>query len=334
MSEIGVGIIGLGVGFAHLRSCLNNSRCKVLKVCDFDESKLAEVRASFEGVDVTTKSEEVLSDRNIDAVLIASYDNYHYEQIMSAIGNGKHVFVEKPLCQFEHHAREIRAGLNDVKSLRLSSNLILRRYLRMQSLKAIFDSGRFGRVYYIEADYNYGRLHKITEGWRGQMDYYSVVAGGGIHMIDLILWLTGKKVVEVFSYGNKICTENTGFRFKDIVVSLLKFEDGMIAKISSNFSCVFPHFHNVAVYGTDSTFVNDFDYGKLFTKRDSMDGIEKIESPYKGIDKGDYFMDFIDSLFYGKDPEISEDEVFAAMSVCFAIEKSLELCKAVSVDYV
>ena len=52
-------------------------------------------------------------------------------------------------------------------------------------------AGDLGRVYYMEADYNYGRIHKIVDGWRGAIDYYSVFLGGAVHMVDLLLWLTG-----------------------------------------------------------------------------------------------------------------------------------------------
>ena len=43
-----------------------------------------------------------------------------------------------------------------------------------------------GKIYHIEGEYNYGRLYKITHGWRGRLPFYSVTQGGGIHIIDLI----------------------------------------------------------------------------------------------------------------------------------------------------
>ena len=52
-----------------------------------------------------------------------------------------------------------------------------------------WDAGDYGRAYYVEADYNYGRLWKLTDGWRGEIPFYSVVYGGAVHMIDLVCWL-------------------------------------------------------------------------------------------------------------------------------------------------
>ena len=42
-------------------------------------------------------------------------------------------------------------------------------------------------------DYLYGRLQKITDDWRSRVADYSVMLGGGVHMVDLMLWLTGQR---------------------------------------------------------------------------------------------------------------------------------------------
>ena len=57
----------------------------------------------------------------------------------------------------------------------------------------------FGKIYLIEANYNYGRLEKIVKGWRGKIYNYSVTHGGGIHLIDLIIQLTNiQRLVGLF----------------------------------------------------------------------------------------------------------------------------------------
>ena len=48
-------------------------------------------------------------------------------------------------------------------------------------------AGKFGKIYYFEGDYLYGRLKKLTNGWRGADVNYSVILGGGIHLIDLMI---------------------------------------------------------------------------------------------------------------------------------------------------
>ena len=84
-----------------------------------------------------------------------------------------------------------------------------------------------------EADYNYGRLWKLVRGWRGKIPFYSVMQGGGVHMIDLILNICKDLPVQVKAYGNKIVTKKTNFNFNDLSVAILKFKDGKILKVTS-----------------------------------------------------------------------------------------------------
>ena len=63
-------------------------------------------------------------------------------------------------------------------------------------------------MYFLEGDYNYGRIDKLTKGWRGKVKDYSVILGGGIHLLDLILSLKRSKVMEVYTQTNKIITKN------------------------------------------------------------------------------------------------------------------------------
>ena len=64
----------------------------------------------------------------------------------------------------------------------------------------------------MEAEYNYGRIEKITKGWRGDIKNYSIILGGGIHIIDIIQNLFGEKFKIVNIEGNKIVTKKTKFK--------------------------------------------------------------------------------------------------------------------------
>lgn len=325
------GIIGLGVGEQHIEGYGRHPDCEVVALCDFDERQLEACRDRYPGLRTATDATEILTDPEIDVVSIASYDNYHYEQAATAIRHGKHVFVEKPLCLFEKEAADLRRALAERPNLKLSSNLILRRSPRFRAVRDLMREGQLGEPYYLESDYNYGRLHKLTEGWRGALDFYSVVYGGGVHVVDLLLWLTGERVVEVSSYGNRVASRGSQFQRDDFVVSLLKFESGKLGKISANFGCVAPHFHTLVIYGTKATFINDVESGKLITSRDPAQAAREITVEYPGTHKGDLLYSFVDSIVKDTRGEVNADDVFEAMSVCFAIEKSLSRGRPVAV---
>lgn len=323
MSRLQVGVVGLGVGERHIAGYAAHPDAEVVLVSDTDPGKLAEVLGRHPGVRGTTNPDEVLDHPGIGAVSIASYDDFHHAQIVRALDAGKHVFVEKPVCLYEAEAVDIRARLRAHPGLRLSSNLILRLSPRFVAIRDRIRAGQFGDLFYVEGDYVYGRLTKITDGWRARRPYYSVVLGGAVHMVDLLLWLTGERVIEVTSYANGIATAGTSFRHPDLVASLLRFESGLVGKVTANFASVHPHFHKVEIYGTSATFLNDLGPGRYFDQRDPVREWTPVPDAYPGVDKGDMLRGFVDAIVRGGDPAVTEDEVFATMAVCFAIERSV-----------
>lgn len=328
-----VGIIGLGVGQAHAEAYQKNPASEVVALCDLATEKQDWARSHYPQAHVTAAATDILTDPGIDVVSICSYDDIHYEQIMLAIEHDKHIFVEKPLCLKATHARDIRQALIKKSHLKVSSNLILRKCPRFIALHNKICYGEFGDLFSIEGDYNYGRLWKVTEGWRGKLDLYSIVLGGGVHIIDLFLWLTDSRVTEVCAYGNRIASSGTQFRYPDLVSAIMKFENGMIGKMTVNYGCVQPHFHNLAVYGTGATFVNDLEYGKYYTSRDAQVPFEKMSEAYPGVHKGDLLDDFVDAIGNDREPQITQKDIFDTISICLAIEKSIDQ-GPVDVDYI
>ena len=306
-SLLNIGIIGLGVGEQHLIAYQNHSDCNVKAIFDFDKNVKTSVIAKYPSINFVNSENDILYDPEIDVVTIASWDNYHYNQIIKALENGKHIFVEKPLCLYENHAKNIAKLLNKHKTLKLTSNLILRKSPRFKNLKEIIKEDTLGRIFSIEGDYNYGRKWKITQGWRGKIDGYSGIYGGGVHIIDLFLWLTGEEVDEVFSYGNNICLGDSGYDESDYIISIIKFKNGMNGKFSVNLGCVYPHFHRFSVYGTKGTFENEYDFAKLFDEYDPCKEFKVLNSKYPGVEKGDLIGDFIDSIKNKREPQINKN---------------------------
>ncbi len=321
--KLHVGIIGLGVGEAHIEGFERDSRCTVSTLCDINADRLAEVAARHPGRSVTTEPDAVFSNPDIDVISIASYDDAHGDQVLKAIAAGKHIFVEKPLCVRDNEFTAITDALSRNPNVRLSSNLILRTYPRFVRLKALIESGGLGEVYYVEADYNYGRMEKILNGWRGRLPFYSVVHGGAIHMIDLLLWLTASRPIEVIAMGTNRASRQSGFAFNDTVAALLRFEDGMLAKVTANFPCVYPHFHDVAVFGTDGTWRNDRDAARLYRSKDPAVVPDVLDEPYPGARKGDLIPAFVAALLDGGQAEVERSAVLDAMAVSLAIERAV-----------
>jgi predicted dehydrogenase len=323
--KLGVGVIGLGVGEALASAFDIHPDCRLAALCDIDEGRLAGVASRFPGAHRHVSAEALIDDPSVQIVVVASYDHHHAAQVLRALGTGRHVFCEKPMCVSEDEASTIRQALKRAPGLRLSTNTILRKSPRFETLHRQIVRGEMGRVFFVEADYNYGRLHKLTEGWRGDQSGYSVMLGGGIHMADLLLWLVGNRVLEVSAYGNAIASKNAGGRFggNDLAVALLRFADGTIGKVTANFGCVLPHFHRLLVYGTKATFENALPCALLYRSRDPAQAPDCIKDAYPGTGKGDLIPSFIDAVLGRGRAIVDEDDVFAALSLCFAIERAI-----------
>jgi predicted dehydrogenase len=322
---LGVGVIGLGVGEQLAAAFDRHPDCRLAALCDLDEAHLRYVGARYPGVRCYSGAEALIDDPDVAIVVVASYDQDHAGQILRALGAGRHVFSEKPMCVSEDQAGAIRQALLRTANTRLSSNTILRMSPRFRALRHEIVAGRMGRIYYAEADYNYGRLHKLNEGWRGRDAQYSVMLGGGIHMVDLVLWLIGSPVIEVSAYGNAIASRTAGSSFKgnDLTVALLRFADGTVAKIAANFGCVYPHFHRLVVYGTEGTYENALPHALRYTSRDPGRPPEQVDDSYPGIGKGDLVPSFVDAVMGRGRAVVDEMDVFAALSVSFAIDRAI-----------
>ena len=81
-------VVGLGVGERHIAGYERDPRCRVVALCDIDETRLAEVGARHPRCKLTSDPSEILTDPSIGVVSIASYDDAHYAQVMTALAQG------------------------------------------------------------------------------------------------------------------------------------------------------------------------------------------------------------------------------------------------------
>jgi predicted dehydrogenase len=326
--HFGVAVVGLGgMGMHHYQATLANSSCEIIYLVEQDEEKLRDLDSI---ACKTTDIQRVLNDENVDMVCIASYDDVHYEQIVKSINARKHVFVEKPLCQTKQELENIVNLLKENRCA-LSSNLVLRTAPLYNNIRDLIINDALGEIYAFDGDYLYGRLHKITTEWRKDVKDYSVMEGGGIHMVDLMLWLTGRNPTSVISHRSKIVTKDSSFRYHDFQSSVFKFESGLIGRITANFGCVHNHQHVMRIFGSKGTFIYDDAGARIHWSRDPEKNIEYVNFKAKPENKAELLHDFVQAISDNNFAHLAERE-FDLMSVVLAADEALD--KTIEIEYI
>ena len=332
---LGAAVIGLGVGEQHAKAYAMHPQVSPPWLLDIDRGHAESVAARISGARVAASFEQLLGDSAVSIISIASFDDAHYGQVARALEAGKHVFVEKPLCQNLTQLAEIRRIWSAAGGrLKLGSNLILRAAPLYRWLHQAVADGEFGEIYAFDGDYLYGRLHKITEGWRREVSDYSVMQGGGIHLIDLMLWLTRQRPLTVTAVGNRISSRDSRFRYNDFCAATLSFESGMVGRITANYGCVHRHHHVMRIFGTHKTFLYDDAGARLHESRDPAAAPAPILHAPLPSGKGDMIAGFIESIL--EDMDITDDtqSVFDGISVAIACDRAAASGRIEKVEYV
>lgn len=113
-----IGLIGAGYWGPNLiRNLNNNPKCKLVKVSDIRKGRLEYINSLYPDIQTTLFADEIIKDKNIDAVVISTPANTHKELAISSLNNNKHVFVEKPLTDNFHDAVEIVEAARNYKKI-------------------------------------------------------------------------------------------------------------------------------------------------------------------------------------------------------------------------
>lgn len=330
MKALPVAVAGLGVGEQHAAAFLRLG-ARIEAVCDRSPEKLARAARKWPGARRFERFEDLLKS-GAEAVSIATHDADHAGQAVRAMEAGVHAFVEKPLARTVAEARAIKAAWRRHGGrVKLASNLVLRAAPLYRWLKSEIARGRLGEVYAFDGDYLYGRLHKITGGWRKNEKGYSVMAGGGIHMIDLMLWLTGQRPARVWAAGNRVSTRGTGFRYDDFAAATFAFPSGLVGRITANFGCVHRHQHVLRVFGTKGTFIHD-DRGPRIHRRRDAEG-KRVRLASLPRTKGDLIPDFLSAVRKGRDLSRETQSYLDGVCLAAACDRALKSGRSEKVEY-
>ena len=102
-----LGIIGIGNWGKNLVRDVSKISC--VKTCSSrgDPKNISWLKKNYPSIQYTSDSKEIFADKEIDAVIIATPINTHYNLVKKALLSKKHVFVEKPISSTLSKAEEL-----------------------------------------------------------------------------------------------------------------------------------------------------------------------------------------------------------------------------------
>jgi predicted dehydrogenase len=148
---INIAIIGYGYWGPNLvRNFAETPEAVIGGVADLDSARLEIVARRFPGVKVTTDCTDLLRDPSIDAIAIATPVHTHFELALAALRAGKHVWLEKPMTEHSHQARQ----LIDEAERRGLVLLVDHTFVytgAVQKMAELIHAGELGKLYYYDS---------------------------------------------------------------------------------------------------------------------------------------------------------------------------------------
>ncbi|MBC8488135.1 MAG: Gfo/Idh/MocA family oxidoreductase [Bacteroidetes bacterium] len=159
VAQIGVGYWGPNL----LRNLIANSNCKVKTVVDLSEERRNFVKRLYASVKVTDKVDEVFSDSEINAVIIATPVATHFDLTIKALESVKHVLVEKPMATKVDQVKQIGQLAKEKDLVAMVGHTFLYNSAVLY-VKKLIDSGELGEIRYIYSQrVNLGRIRNDVD---------------------------------------------------------------------------------------------------------------------------------------------------------------------------
>ncbi len=261
----------------------------------------------------TGNANELMTDKNINTIFIATRHDSHANYIMQALQNNKHVFTEKPLCLNERELEEIKALYQKSNSVLM---LGFNRRFAPHSIKAKAFFDKLNIPLSINYRINAGTI--AADHWVHDKN----VGGGRIvgevcHFIDLMTFLTNSKIKSLSANAMQDAAH-----LSDTLTINLQFENGSIGNIS--------YFSNgnknldkeyLEIFGAGQVIaIHDFKEMEIYGNSKKTDNLSKQDKGHKH-----QISTFLNALTQGKESPISFEEIYHSMLCTFKVEESIAL---------
>ena len=172
MSNLKWGILGCGVIANEMAQAFEKMGRKVYGVSSRTQTKTEAFAERYGVENVYGSYEEMLEDKNIDVIYIATPHSQHYGNMKKAIAAGKHILCEKAITVNDHQLEEI-VSLAEEKNLTVREAMTISHMPLFKELKNRIDKGAIGTVKMVQV--NFGS----NKGYDSTNRFFALEAAGG-----------------------------------------------------------------------------------------------------------------------------------------------------------
>jgi len=328
-------LIGCGrISPNHIQAAHNNN-INIVGICDIDKEKIKEKKEMFfyiENVNEYIDYKEMLEKERPELVAIATESGKHAKIAIDCLNMGANIIIEKPITLSLEDADKI-IKLAEQKNLKVCACHQNRFNKAIQKIRNAVEEEKFGKIFHATAHirWNRGKSYYSQAPWRGTWEQ----DGGSlmnqcIHNIDLLRWMMGNEIDEVFAYTDNL--NHDYIEAEDLGIALIKFKNGGYGTIEGT-SNVYPKNleETLYIFGEKGTAkagggsVNKVDVWRFEDCSDEQDVINEFCEEHKnvyGLGHTPLYTDMIDAIKNNKTPYVDANAGRRALELVLAIYKS------------
>ncbi len=245
MSKLKIGVIGLGMGGAHINGFRTHPEAEVVAVADTDPTRLEQRgKKEFNIPNCYLSAEEMLKKEKLDIVSVVTPNKFHKPLTLMAFQAGCHVLCEKPMAMNAIEAQDMILASNKAKK-RLMINFSFRFAPQSYAVKKEVESGILGDIYFGRTVWQRRRGLPGFGGWFGT----KALSGGGplidlgVHRLDLALWLMNYPKPQWVMSGayNHIASrlakeQGKKYDVEDFAAAFIRFENGATVELEASWA--------------------------------------------------------------------------------------------------
>ena len=330
-------LIGCGrISTNHIKAAVNNS-LEIAAVCDIIPEKMEALLARHgleadKSIARYTDYIRMLDEVKPTLVSIATESGVHARIALDCIDRGIHVIVEKPMAMSMADADEIirRSEAKHVKVCACHQN---RFNVAVQKTRQALEAGRFGRLSHGSIHVRWNRDHSYYDqaSWRGTW-----AQDGGclmnqcIHGIDLLRWMFGDEVEEVFGATRQQFHDY--LEAEDVGMAVVKFKNGAVATIEGTTNVypknleetlyIFGEKGTVKIGGTSTNNIDVWNFADETEADAANKDLKEATSNVYGNGHTSLFADMVDAIEKDRKPYIDAIAGRNALEMVLAIYQS------------